>query len=300
VIYFPIFVAEVLATFGEIMNMNKITKWEALSSDVYRFEVEAPQIARKHKAGQFVILRVSEEGERFPLTIADSNASKGTITLIFQAVGKSTKALANHKVGDNILDLVGPLGTPTHVERFGTVVGVGGGIGVAPLYPITKAMKAAGNKVISIIGARTKDLLILEKEMKATSDEVLVSTDDGSYGFHGLVTQVLEQVIARGEKINEVTAIGPVPMMRAVCNVTRKYNLPTIVSLNTIMVDGTGMCGGCRVTVGTETKFTCVDGPEFDGLLVDFDELSKRLKTYRGMEVKSSERYDHECLMRRK
>jgi NAD(P)H-flavin reductase len=161
-------------------------------------------------------------------------------------------------------------------------------------------MKAAGNKVISIIGARTKDLLILEKEMKATSDEVLVSTDDGSYGFHGLVTQVLEQVIARGEKINEVTAIGPVPMMRAVCNVTRKYNLPTIVSLNTIMVDGTGMCGGCRVTVGTETKFTCVDGPEFDGLLVDFDELSKRLKTYRGMEVKSSERYDHECLMRRK
>jgi len=278
-------------------NMNKIVKWEALSSDVFRFEVEAHRIASKHKAGQFVILRLSEDGERFPLTIADSNPSKGTITLIFQAVGKSTKALARHKLGDGILDLVGPLGRPTHVEKFGTVVGIGGGIGVAPLYPITKAMKARGNKVISIIGARAKNLLILENEMKAVSDELLVSTDDGSYGFHGFVTQVLEQVIARGEKIDEVTAIGPVPMMKAVAGVTRKHNIKTVVSLNTIMVDGTGMCGGCRVTVGNETKFTCVDGPEFDGLLVDFDELMKRLKTYKGMEAKSAEKYDHECLI---
>jgi ferredoxin--NADP+ reductase len=275
--------------------MNKIVKWEALSSDVFRFEVEAQQIAKKHKAGQFVILRMSEDGERIPLTIADSNAAKGTITLIFQAVGKSTKALARHKLGDTILDLVGPLGRPTHVEKFGTVVGIGGGIGVAPLFPITKAMKAAGNKVITIIGARTKDLLILEKDMKGFSDELLVSTDDGSYGFHGLVTQVLEQVIARGEKIALVIAIGPVPMMKAVAGVTRKHNLNTVVSLNPIMVDGTGMCGGCRVTVGTETKFTCVDGPEFDGLQVDFDELMKRLKTYRGQEAKSTQQYDHEC-----
>ncbi len=277
--------------------MNEIVKREALSKDVFRMEVETPLIARKRKAGQFVILRVGEEGERFPLTIADANAEVGTITLIFQAVGKSTWALSRLKEGDEIHDLVGPLGMPTHVERFGTVVCIGGGIGVAPLHPIVKAMKEGGNRVISIIGSRTKDLLILEEEIRGLSDELLVSTDDGTYGFHGFVTQVLEQVIERGEKIALVVAIGPVPMMRAVCKVTKQHDLPTTVSLNPIMVDGTGMCGGCRVTVGGETRFTCVDGPEFDGHMVDFDELTKRLSVYKKQEAKAMEKYEHECAL---
>ena len=277
--------------------MNEIVKREALSKDVFRMEVETPLIARKRKAGQFVILRVGEEGERFPLTIADANAEVGTITLIFQAVGKSTWALSRLKEGDEIHDLVGPLGMPTHVERFGTVVCIGGGIGVAPLHPIVKAMKEGGNRVISIIGSRTKDLLILEEEIRGLSDELLVSTDDGTHGFHGFVTQVLEQVIERGEKIALVVAIGPVPMMRAVCKVTKQHDLPTTVSLNPIMVDGTGMCGGCRVTVGGETRFTCVDGPEFDGHRVDFDELTKRLSVYKKQEAKAMEKYEHECAL---
>ncbi len=277
--------------------MNEIVKREALSKDVFRMEVETPLIARKRKAGQFVILRVGEEGERFPLTIADANAEGGTITLIFQAVGKSTWALSRLKEGDEIYDLVGPLGMPTHVERFGTVVCIGGGIGVAPLHPIVKAMKEGGNRVISIIGSRTKDLLILEEEIRGLSDELLVSTDDGTYGFHGFVTQVLEQVIERGEKIALVVAIGPVPMMRAVCKVTKQHDLPTTVSLNPIMVDGTGMCGGCRVTVGGETRFTCVDGPEFDGHRVDFDELTKRLSVYKKQEAKAMKKYEHECAL---
>jgi len=277
--------------------MNEIVKREALSKDVFRMEVETPLIARKRKAGQFVILRVGEEGERFPLTIADANADKGTITLIFQAVGKSTWALSSLKEGDEIHDLVGPLGMPTHVERFGTVVCIGGGIGVAPLHPIVKAMKEGGNRVISIIGSRTKDLLILEEEMRGLSDELLVSTDDGTYGFHGFVTQVLEQIIERGEKIALVVAIGPVPMMRAVCKVTKQHDLPTTVSLNPIMVDGTGMCGGCRVTVGGESKFTCVDGPEFDGHRVDFGELTKRLSVYKKQEAKAMEKHKHECAL---
>ncbi len=277
--------------------MNEIVKREALSKDVFRMEVETPLIARKRKAGQFVILRVGEEGERFPLTIADANAEGGTITLIFQAVGKSTWALSRLKEGDEIHDLVGPLGMPTHVERFGTVVCIGGGIGVAPLHPRVKAMKEGGNRVISIIGSRTKDLLILEEEIRGLSDELLVSTDDGTYGFHGFVTQVLEQVIERGEKIALVVALGPVPMMRAVCKVTKQHDLPTTVSLNPIMVDGTGMCGGCRVTVGGETRFTCVDGPEFDGHRVDFDELTKRLSVYKKQEAKAMEKYEHECAL---
>ncbi len=277
--------------------MNEIVKREALSKDVFRMEVKTPLIARKRKAGQFVILRVGEEGERFPLTIADANAEGGTITLIFQAVGKSTWALSRLKEGDEIHDLVGPLGMPTHVERFGTVVCIGGGIGVAPLHPIVKAMKEGGNRVISIIGSRTKDLLILEEEIRGLSDELLVSTDDGTYGFHGFVTQVLEQVIERGEKIALVVAIGPVPMMRAVCKVTKQHDLPTTVSLNPIMVDGTGMCGGCRVTVGGETRFTCVDGPEFDGHRVDFDELTKRLSVYKKQEAKAMEKYKHKCAL---
>lgn len=277
--------------------MNKIVKRKALSNDVFLMEVEAPLIARKRKAGQFIILRVSAEGERFPLTIADADPKKGTITLIFQAVGKSTRALARMEEGEEIPDLVGPLGMPTHVEKFGTVVCIGGGIGVAPLHPIVKAMKEAGNRVITIIGARTKDLLILEKEMRALADELLISTDDGTYGFHGFVTQVLEQIIQRGEKIKLVVAIGPVPMMRAVCKVTKQHNLPTTVSLNPIMVDGTGMCGGCRVTVGGETKFTCVHGPEFDGHQVDFDELMKRLSVYKGHESKALGKYEHKCAL---
>jgi ferredoxin--NADP+ reductase len=276
-------------------SMNRIVKKVQLSKDVFRFEVETPLIAKKRKAGQFVILRVHEEGERFPLTIADADPAKGTISLIFQVVGKSTQAMARLNEGEEITDLVGPLGKPTHVEKFGTVVCIGGGIGVAPVRPIVDAMKKAGNKVISIIGARTKDLLILEDEIGAMSDEVLVATDDGTYGIHGFVTDALKKLIDRGEKINLVVAIGPLPMMRAVCNLTMKYNLTTVVSLNPIMVDGTGMCGGCRVEVGGQTKFACVDGPEFDGHKVDFDLLAKRLKTYTKHETKSREQYDHEC-----
>ncbi len=275
--------------------MNKIVKKAQLSEDVFRFEVEAPLIAKKRKAGQFVILRVLEDGERIPLTIAGADPGKDTITLIFQVVGKTTRALSRLGEGDNIRNLVGPLGKPTHIEKFGTVVCIGGGIGVAPARPIAEAMKNAGNRVVSIIGARTKDLLILEDDMGALSDEVLVATDDGSYGIHGFVTQVLQQVIDRGEKIDLVAAIGPLPMMNAVCKLTKKYNLPTVVSLNPIMVDGTGMCGCCRVEVGGETKFACVEGPEFDGHKVDFDQLARRLKAYTAKEAMSREKYGHKC-----
>lgn len=275
--------------------MNKIVKKVQLSEDVFRFEVEAPLIAKKRKAGQFVILRVHEDGERIPLTIAGADPAKGTITLIFQVVGKTTRALSRIEEGGGIQDLVGPLGKPTHLEKFGTVVCIGGGIGVAPARPIVEAMKNAGNRVISIIGARTKDLLILEDDMGALSDEVLVATDDGSYGIHGFVTQVLQQVIDRGEKIDLVVAIGPLPMMNAVCKLTKQYDLPTVVSLNPIMVDGTGMCGCCRVEIDGETKFACVEGPEFDGHKVDFDQLAKRLKAYTSQEAASREEYGHKC-----
>ena len=275
--------------------MNKIVKKVQLSEDVFRFEVEATLIAKKRKAGQFVILRVHEDGERIPLTIAGADPAKGTITLIFQVVGKTTRALSRLEEGADIQDLVGPLGKPTHLEKFGTVVCIGGGIGVAPARPIVEAMKNAGNRVISIIGARTKDLLILEDDMGALSDEVLVATDDGSYGIHGFVTQVLQQVIDRGEKIDLVVAIGPLPMMNAVCKLTKQYDLPTVVSLNPIMVDGTGMCGCCRVEVDGETKFACVEGPEFDGHKVDFDQLAKRLKAYSSQEATSREEYGHKC-----
>jgi len=275
---------------------RKVVHKEQLAPNVIRMLVEAPEIAKKHRAGQFIVLRVNETGERIPLTVADADVVKGTITLIFQVVGKTTMLLRDVPVGGEILDLVGPLGTPTHVENFGTAVCVCGGIGTAPLYPIAKALKQAGNKVISIVGAQKASLLILEEEMQAVSSVLHISTDDGSKGFHGLVTDVLKQILDSGEKVDYIIAIGPLPMMKAVANTTRPYGVRTMVSLNSIMIDGTGMCGGCRVSVGGQRKFTCVDGPEFDGHQVDFDNLGARLKTYREMEERSRKEYEeHLC-----
>ena len=272
-----------------------ITEKRRIAPAVTLMKVAAPKIARKRKAGQFVILRVHEQGERFPLTIADSDAEAGTITIIYQIVGKSTQDLEKLEVGDAILDVVGPLGQPTHIENFGRAVCIGGGVGIAPVYPIVCALKQAGNHVTSIISARSEDILILEDEMAAASDELLCATDDGSKGFKGFPTQILQERIDKGDAIDIVVAVGPVPLMKAVCNVTRPYNLKTMVSLNPIMVDGTGMCGGCRVSVGGETKFACVDGPEFDGHQVDFDELVKRQRTYSDMEKVSVDHAAEEC-----
>ena len=250
--------------------MNRILEKFELTEGVAQLVVETPRIARKRKAGQFVVVKIHEQGERIPLTIVDADPEKGTITLIFQVVGKSTDEMSKLPIGYEIMDLVGPLGKPTHIEKFGTVLCVGGGIGVAPVHPIACAMKDAGNHVIGIIGARTKDLLIMEDMMEKATTELLISTDDGSYGYHGFVTGVLEQVHARGNPIDLVVAIGPVPMMSNLCKLTKGLNLKTLVSLNPIMVDGTGMCGACRVTVSVKTKFVGVDGPEFDGHEVDF------------------------------
>lgn len=260
--------------------MYKIVYKKVLAPKVTRFSVEAPDVARARKPGQFVVLRLDEKGERFPLTIVDSNEESGTIDLIVQDAGYSTHVLSNMEVGDTIKDVLGPLGNPTEVENFGTVVCVAGGVGTAVIYPIVKAMQEAGNHVITLIGARTKELIILEDEMKEFSDELIVTTDDGSYGIEGFGSTVLEEMLDEGRKIDRAVAIGPVLMMRAVANVTRNYGVKTIVSLNPIMVDGTGMCGGCRVTVGDEVKFACVDGPEFDGHLVDFEELMTRQSFY--------------------
>jgi ferredoxin--NADP+ reductase len=260
--------------------MYEITDRVELAHTVYVIKIKAPEIAKKRKAGQFVILRMNEHGERIPLTIMDSDESEGTITILVQEVGRSTAILCSMGVGDSILDVVGPLGRPTHIERFGTVVCIGGGIGTAPVLPIARAMKAAGNKVISIIGARNKGLVILEDEMKAASDELHVATDDGSYGHHGFVTNVLQKFIDSEMRIDCVVGIGPVPMMRAVAGVTKPYKIFTLVSLNPIMVDGTGMCGSCRVTIKGENRFVCVDGPEFDGHEVDFEELTLRNRSY--------------------
>lgn len=265
--------------------MFEIVEKERIAPGVNRAVINAPAIARAHKPGQFIILRTHENGERIPLTVADKDAEKGTITLVWQEVGVTTYYMGTMCPGDRLQDLCGPLGTPTHIEKFGTIVGVGGGIGVAPLHPITKGMKEAGNHVISIVGARTEGLLIMTEDMRKVSDELLISTDDGSFGIHGFVTQVLQGIIDRGTAISLCVAIGPVPMMRAVVNVTRAANIPTVVSLNPIMVDGTGMCGACRVEVGGKTKFGCVDGPEFDGFQVDFDLLTKRLAMYKGPEL---------------
>lgn len=256
-----------------------IRKKTVLSPGVHHYVMEAPLIARKCLPGQFVILRIDEEGERIPLTIADFNRAEGTISLIFQEVGETTRQLGSLNEGDALLDLAGPLGMATEIENFGTVVCVGGGIGVAPLYPITRAYKEAGNRVISIIGARNADLLILEREMAAISDELIVTTDDGSKGRKGLVIHPLKELLS-SQKIDRVMAIGPVIMMKSVAEVTRPFGVRTLVSLNPIMVDGTGMCGGCRVSVGNKNKFACVDGPEFDGHQVDFDGLMARQRMY--------------------
>ena len=272
--------------------MNEVLEKRRLGPDVFRMELAYPKLARKARPGQFVIVRVSEDGERIPLTIADTDPEAGSITLIFQVVGKSTTLLSRLEPGDEVLDVVGPLGVPTEIKRFGRVLCIGGGIGSAPLYPIAKALKAAGNAVTTILGGRSKNLVMLEKEFRAISDAVVVTTDDGTYGRKGFVTDALKDLLGAGPGapgFDRAWAIGPVPMMKAVCDVTRAANIPTVVSLNPIMVDGTGMCGGCRVIVAGKVKFACVDGPEFDGHQVDFDTLAKRLTTYR-----DRERRDHE------
>lgn len=278
--------------------MYRIVARKPLSTDVVQFEVEAPLIAQKHKAGQFVMIRIHEEGERIPLTLADSNPDRGTITLIVQGVGKSTKELNSLQVGEALLDVVGPLGKPTHIESNVHVVCIGGGIGTAVVLPILKAFKNSSSHVTSIIGARTKELLILENDVRALSEQTFVTTDDGSYGMRGFVTEPLKKLIPNGHPIDLVIAIGPVPMMRAVCKLTQGAHIKTLVSLNPIMVDGTGMCGGCRVRVNGKMQFVCVDGPEFDGQAVDFDELTARLKSYHEFEKQALERYENLCGVR--
>ena len=264
--------------------MSRITDKEYLSENVVKFEIEAPLIAKSRRAGHFVIVRVGEKGERIPLTIASADPKKGVITLVVQKVGLSSAKLCKLDVGDEITDLVGPLGKATHIEKVGTVVCAGGGVGVAPLLPIVEAFKNAGNKVITILAARNKELIILEEQMRRFSDEVVIMTDDGSYEKKGLVTNGLEEVIQR-EKVDLCVTIGPAIMMKFVSLLTQKHEIPTVASLNTIMVDGTGMCGACRITVGGKTKFVCVDGPEFDAHQVDFDEMLMRLNAYREEEA---------------
>lgn len=259
--------------------MNRIVRKEYFSPKVVELVVEAPLIARSRKAGHFVIVKVGDKGERVPLTIAKSDTEKGTISLVIQNVGASSEKICNLEAGDYITDLVGPLGRATHIENFGTVVCAGGGVGIAPMLPIIEAMKKAGNRVISVLAARSKDLVILEEQVAEYSDEVIVMTDDGSYGQKGLVTNGVESVINR-EKVDMCVTIGPAIMMKFVSLLTEKYNVPTMASLNTIMVDGTGMCGACRISVDGKTRFVCVDGPEFDAHKVDFDEMLMRLKAY--------------------
>ena len=259
-----------------------------------RLVVPAPLIAKKRKAGQFVIIRVHEEGERIPLTIADADAEAGTLTLVSQSVGKSTAHLATLEEGDEIADLVGPLGRPTHIENFGSVVCIGGGIGIAPIFPITQAMKAAGNHVISILGARNAELMIMEEDMRGVSDEFYLCTDDGSLGEKGFVSDALQRLIDDGSRIDMAVAIGPAIMMKVVADLTAKYDIPCLVSLNSIMVDGTGMCGACRVTVGGKTRFVCVHGPEFDAHQVDFDEMMMRMEMYKPQEKTSYDKFLHE------
>lgn len=274
--------------------MNKIIKKVQFSEKVFLFEIEAPLIAKSRKAGNFVIVRVGENGERMPLTIADADIEKGTITIVVQEVGLSSTKLCNLNEGDFITDVVGPLGNPTHIEKFGTVICAGGGVGVAPMLPIIKALKAAGNRVLSVLAGRNKDLIILEDEVRKNSDEVIIMTDDGSAGEKGVVTIGIEKLIQQ-EHIDKVFAIGPPIMMKFCCLLTQKYNIPTDVSLNTIMVDGTGMCGACRLTIGGKTKFVCIDGPEFDGALVDWDEMFKRMGTFKAVEREEMEHYEEHC-----
>jgi ferredoxin--NADP+ reductase len=270
--------------------MNKVVGKEFFSENVVSIEIEAPRVAKARRAGHFVIVRVDEKGERIPLTISSAHPEKGTITLVVQRMGVSSRKLAALEPGDYVADLVGPLGQATHVKKVGTVLACGGGVGAAPLLPIVEAYKKAGNRVVSIIAARNRDLIILEEQISKFSDEVLVMTDDGSYGQQGLVTEGMEKIIQR-EKIDEAIIIGPAIMMKFAAGVTRKHNIPSVVSLNTIMVDGTGMCGACRVTVGGKTKFVCVDGPEFDAHQVDFDEMMMRLNGYKDIEKGAEARY---------
>lgn len=272
--------------------MNRIIEKEKLNENVSRIVIDAPPIARAAQPGQFVVVVPAENAERIPLTIADSDKSRGTITIIFQIVGATTKVLDSLKVKDEIAHLLGPLGVPSHIENFGTAAVIGGGVGIAEIYPVVKALKTAGNEVVTIIGARTKELLIYEKELSAVSSQLLVCTDDGSAGRTGLVTDELKGLINAGRKIARVIAVGPVTMMRAVSHLTKPSGIKTVVSLNTLMLDATGMCGICRVTVGGEVKFSCVEGPEFDGHEVDFDELTSRLRMYRDVEKIA---YDHVC-----
>ncbi len=271
--------------------MYQIVDRKRLAPGVVLIRIQAPEIARTHRPGQFVILRIDDRGERIPLTVADKDPEAGIITLIFQQVGKTTYQLARMPVGSALKDVVGPLGSPTEIENFGTTVSIGGGIGIPLLYPITKALREAGNHVVSIIGARTKELLVLEKEMGEISHVLKVCTDDGSYGIHGFVTQELKRMLDAKERVDRVIGVGPVPMMKALCNLTRPYGVKTIVSLNPIMVDGTGMCGACRCEIKGETRYACVDGPEFDGHEVNFDLLMKRLAMYKGQELISLERF---------
>ncbi|MDI6839970.1 MAG: sulfide/dihydroorotate dehydrogenase-like FAD/NAD-binding protein [bacterium] len=271
--------------------MNKILSKRILAPGIKLFEIDNPLIADKILPGQFVVIRCHEKGERFPITVADVNKTNHSIIIIFQEVGKSTTYFGTLKEEDEILDVVGPLGKPSEIELFGTVICIGGGVGIAPLYPIVKALKAKGNKVISIIGAKSKNLLILEEEIRQASSEIYITTDDGSYGMKGFVSNALKNLITTRLKIDRVVAIGPAIMMKVVSELTRPYRIKTIVSLNPIMVDGTGMCGACRVEVGGETKFTCVDGPEFDAHLVDFELLMKRQSIYLKEEKESFNRF---------
>ena len=271
-----------------------LKRQEMADGTVVLNDIAAPNIAAKAKPGQFVILKVNETGERIPLTMADTDPKKGTITIIYQVVGKSTALFKSLAVGEKFQDIIGPLGQATHLEKLGKVVCVGGGTGVAVVHPITRGLKELGNHVYAIIGARTKDLLILEDKMKAASHDLRVCTDDGSYGHHGFVTDVLREILEK-EDIKLVVGIGPVPMMKFLCKLTGEYGVKTLVSLNAIMVDGTGMCGCCRVTVGDETRFACVEGPEFDGHKVDFEELAQRLDAYKEQEQQAYERYLEEC-----
>jgi len=271
--------------------MHNILAKDPLAPDVVRFWIDAPAIARKRRPGQFVIVRTDETGERIPLTIADADPARGVIAIVVQGVGKTTKKLNSMSVGDALLDVAGPLGQPTSITPGSSVCCIGGGIGTAVAYPIAAGVKAEGGRVAGIIGARTQDLIILEAEMRSVADTCVIATDDGSYGRKGLVTDALQSLLDAGHVFDEVVAVGPLPMMRAVCELTRPLGLKTIVSLNPIMVDGTGMCGGCRISVGGEQKFVCVDGPEFDGHQVNFAELSARLRAYREDEAAALERY---------
>ena len=272
--------------------MFKIRDAQFIAPGIKRFTIEAPRIARAYQPGQFIILRLHDHGERIPLTIERADREAGTINLVVQSIGKTTNLLNKLEAGDAILDVVGPLGKPSHVGKLGTVVVMGGGVGTAMAYPTTAALKQAGNKVISIVGARSKDLMILEKEMREASDVLMITTDDGTYGDKGFVTDKLKQLIDNGTKIDLVLAVGPIPMMRAVAEVTHKENIPTVVSLNSIMVDGTGMCGGCRVLIDGKSEFACVDGPEFDAHRVDFDVLTKRNNAYRDKERQSMAEFE--------